>query len=1168
MNRNPDAARRQPSSLEQLSLVDDFEALDQQPDQKLSSPSDPRSPLPSGDDSSPQEVKAWPEPVQEAEEVQNPEGKLQKPEQAQEAEEKGEPQEGVNEEKKEEKPRVLNFSASQKQVIEARGKNLLVSASAGAGKTAVLVERLCQLVIQDRIPISAILAMTFTEDAAREMKVRLKARLLEMAGDPWIDQQISQLETASISTIHSFCLDVVQHYYYLAGLSYSMASHVDNGLADEQALEKACQQALAALDPKCGAELLLYLQAYSKTEKDLQEVLLKFLELARSKSDWKAWIESCARPDTLIEAMFYDWFAMRTQGLIDIFKQVRDEVENMQFSVLKKQQEYLVLFDGKLAKLEGCLEALQNKNYEVFASRFIEYVETSGKFTPTINKQSFKPIQEDSRKLEKEIAANLYTPSQFFQTAKALSRVQQTFARLAIDVQERFLMLKKEAGFIDFSDMEQYAWQILQNRQAADELREKYQVILIDEYQDTNDLQEAIINAIARQNNVFRVGDIKQSIYRFRQARPELMKGHLENAGSNDQVIAMQENYRSRAGLIDFNNVFFERLMNIEGLPSQFGSMDAALPGTESQKSSEQVPVRFVFTEYGGWQNPDKAEKTSEIKAKAIHRQHRYDLIAHDIEQKVASGKYFLRDIAILTRSSTPHDELKQALEAWGIRSIHHIRKGFYTNKSIQIVLSAMRIIQDPRNDIALMAALCSPLTGIEQDEVLPLLASREPGLSLYQTLHNSEQGYKMLQLVRDLKDLKNRPLPEIVTGIYGYHQFYQQYTTAQDKTNLDLLLQKAVQAQSLLDLDGFLESAALEENLNKTSEAIPFGREEDAVRISTIHASKGLQYKVVYLLCDQQQKDMEAGMPITFDADLGLAFDGLDWQAHAKVKSASTLAISQKRFLEETQEKMRLLYVACTRAEQELIFVDALKAEEIYDGPLDIHALLANKGFTSWFFHAFHTDPRGQVVFEKVTQLYERPAKSIFSKDHKVRLKTYSRPSVVISSQTASETKSSPGWKRVKKLGQAGSLQAREKGILIHEIVSSIPYPYQKEAIEAFVRWAKTTLDEQSIEQILALNDNARYEALMKAPHTFECPYCTREGEAYVHGFMDLVADLPGESVIVDFKTDAAFDAASLLDKYRSQLETYRNAMKQIRPGQKITAWIYSFALNEMIEV
>lgn len=1064
--------------------------------------------------------------------------------------------------------RVLQFSPSQQEVIEARDKNLLVSASAGAGKTAVLVERLCQLVIQDRIPISSILAMTFTEDAAREMKVRLKARLLEMQGDPWIDQQIGQLETASISTIHSFCLDVVQHYYYLADLSYSTASHVDNGLADEQALEMACTQALAALDPQAGARLLLYLQAYSKNEKDLQEALLKFLDLARSKADWKAWIKHCAQADEGIAAMFYDWYAMRIQGLIDIFIQVRDEVRFMEFVKTEKQQEYLTLFDGKIRKLESCLKALNEHNYPVFANRFVEYVETSGKFTPTINKQSFKPIHEDSRKLEKEIAASLYTPQQFARTSADAAAIQQTFATLAIDVQERFLRLKKEAGFIDFSDMEQYAWQILQNPQAADELREKYQVILIDEYQDTNDLQESIINAIARSNNVFRVGDIKQSIYRFRQARPELMKNHLEHAGKDDQIIAMQENYRSSAALIEFNNVFFDRLMNVEGLPSQFGRLDQAIAGTPAQHEQNQVPVRFLFTEYGGWQNPNTAEKTTEIKARAIHRQHRYDLIAHDIEQKVASGQYFLRDIAILTRSSTPHDELKQALEAWGIRSIHHIRKGFYTNKAIQIVLSAMRVIQDPRNDIALMAALCSPLTGVEQEEVLPLLVGREKGQSLYQTLHSSEQGYQLLKFVRDLKELKNRPLPEIVSGIYSYHLFYEQKTTAQDKTNLDLLLQKAVQAQSLLDLDGFLESAALEENLNKTSEAIPFGKEEDAVRISTIHASKGLQYKVVYLLCDQSWRDMEAGMPITFDSDLGLAFDGLDFQAHAKVKSASTLAISQKRFLEELQEKMRLLYVACTRAEAELIFVDALKSEEIYDGPLDIHALLSNKGFTSWFFHAFHKSPHGQVVFEKVEQLYERPNKSVFAKDRKIRLKTYSYPVKVITSQTASEAKSNPGWKSIRKLSQAGSLQARERGTLVHEIVSTLSYPYQPQEIKDFLQKSGQSLDPQSIEQILHLNDCPKYQQLMKVPHQFECAYCTRKNEAYVHGFMDLVADLPGQTVIVDFKTDAAFDAQSLLEKYRPQLETYRQAMKQIRPEQEITAWIYSFALNEMIEV
>ncbi len=1062
---------------------------------------------------------------------------------------------------------VLKFSPAQQAVIDSRHKNLLVSASAGAGKTAVLVERLCQLVIEDHIPISAILAMTFTEDAAREMKTRLKTRLMQQSEDPWIDLQISQLETASISTIHSFCLDVVGRYYYLAGLSYSTASHVDTGLADEQALAQAIQEGIAALDPRKGADLGIYLEAYSKSEKDLQEMLLKFLELARSKPDWKAWIQSCAASSTQIAPLFYDWYLIRVQSLIDIFEEVYEKVEAMEFTQQKKKAEYLTLFSGKIHNLEHCRTELEDQNYVGFAHAFTEYIENTGKFTPTINKQPFKEIQQDSRALEGQIAENLFRPDQFEQANESIRSIQKTFTDLAIDVQERFLALKKEAGFIDFSDMEQYAWQILQHQTAADELRQKYQVILIDEYQDTNDLQESIIQAIARPNNVFRVGDIKQSIYRFRQARPELMKHHLEQAGPFDEVIAMQENYRSTKTLIDFNNLFFKQLMNIEGLPSQFSAIDFARPGTPAQSEGNQALVRFLFTEYGSWKDPG-TNKTDARKAKTIHHKHRYDLIAHDIEEKMASGKYQLRDFAILTRSSTPHEDLKSALDSWGIRSLHHLRKGFYTNKAIQIILSAMRMIQDPRNDIALMAALCSPLTGIEQQEVLPLLANREKSESVYQTLRNSPQGYQLLKLVRDLKDLKEKPLPEMVISLYGYNQFYQQHTTSQDKTNLDLLLQKAVEANGLLDLDGFLESATLEENLDKTSEAIPFGREEDAVRISTIHASKGLQYKVVYLLCDQTNRDMEKGNPIAFDPDLGLSFEGLDVQNHLKLQSAPGLALEHKRFLEDIQEKMRLLYVACTRAEKELVFVDSLKSEKMYDGPLNIHALTSSKGFTSWFFKTFHTDLSHAVQFELVSDLYQRPNKSVSSKNHRVRLQPYKQPVSVISSQTASESKKSASWKSVRKNMQSSSLEARARGTLIHEIAGSIAYPYQRKDIEAFARKAGTILDEEGIDQILALNDNVQYQKWMAMPHTFECPYCAKQDNAYVHGFMDLVVDLPKESIIVDFKSDNVFDEHTLLEKYRAQLETYRRAMEQIRPDQKISAWIYSFTLKKMIEV
>lgn len=1063
----------------------------------------------------------------------------------------------------------ITFSKAQKQVIHSRGKNLLVSASAGAGKTAVLVERLCELVIKDRIPISSILAMTFTEEAAREMKSRLKLRLMEQAGDPWIDLQIGQLETAAISTIHSFCLSIVQRYYYLAGLSYSVVSHVDTGLADDQALEQAHQNALATMDPYKRAALSLYLAAYGQGDKELQATILKFLDLARSKPDWKAWIQSCKTPSPRITHDFYGWFALRIQALIDIFEIMEETVLELSFARADKQQEYLTLFQGKQQKLKVCLLALEEKNYMAFGNRFIEYIETSGKFTPTINKTSFKEIQQDSRRYEKAIADVLFTPEIFAQTTQETSLVQEAFVELAIAVQEEFLRLKREAGFIDFSDMEQYAWQILQHEQAAQTLRDQYEVILIDEYQDTNDLQESIIQAIARENNVFRVGDIKQSIYRFRQARPQLMKSHIEHLGPFDEVIAMQENYRSTKRLIDFNNTFFSQLMNVEGLEGQFSTMDFAKVGSDKQTEEPQKPVRFLFTEYQNMLDPQTGERMNENKARSLHRKHRLDLIAHDISKKLEAKEIQMRDVAILTRTSTSHDELKQALESWGIRSIHHLRKGFYTNKAIQIVLSALRVIQDNRNDIALMAALCSPLTGLDQENILPLLTKREEDQTLYQALHSSPEGYKVLALERKLRSLKNKSLPEMVLAIYALNDFYDQKTTAQDKTNLDLLLQKAVEANGLLDLDGFLDSAGLEEDLDKTSEAIPFGKEEDAVKISTIHASKGLQYKLVYILGEQTQRDMEAGTPIQFDADLGLSFDGLDVTNRLKRQSASHLALAHKRYLEDLEEKMRLLYVACTRAEQELVFVDALKHEDLYNGPLNTYALLNNKGFTSWFFHLFHLNFDPNVIFEKVETLYERPDLSVLTQNKSVPLRFYKLPTKTLTSQTASETKQKTSWKQIQNQAERSSIQARVRGTLIHDIVSTIPYPYQTKDIESFVKQADMTLDTKGIDQILALNQNDLYQKFMALPHDFECSYCTKTDNVYVHGFMDLVVELSDhETAVIDFKTDIAFDAFSLLRKYRKQLETYKEALQKIYPHKTIRAWIYSFSLKEMIEV
>ncbi|MFR7639139.1 exodeoxyribonuclease V subunit beta [Allobaculum fili] len=1060
----------------------------------------------------------------------------------------------------------LVFSPAQQKVIDSRNKNLLVSASAGAGKTAVLVERLCRLVVDDHVPVSSILAVTFTEDAAAEMKVRLKNRLMEAAKtDPSLNKEIGALETAMICTIHSFCLSIVQQYYFVAGLPYSMVNRIDNDLADSQALEEAVEQSMQALDPARSAELLLYMEACGQKEEHLRSRLLRYLSLAESKADPDGWMNACRHEAEDMSAWFLKYFDVRCEALIDIFEEMIEEVQVMDFAKAAKQSEYIERFSRKVEALERCREALAKGDYEAFGAQFIEYAETTDKFTPTINKISFKDIQTDSRKFEKEIADVLFTRKQYEESAKQIERVRNTFIDLAIDVRRRFQEIKKKAGFIDFSDMELYAWKILQDPETAKALRDRFEVILIDEYQDTNDLQETIIQAIARKNNVFRVGDIKQSIYGFRQARPQLMKNHLEHPGEYDEIVAMQENYRSSDSLIRFNNDFFRHLMNVDGLPSQFSAIDTAVTGSARQKEQAQKPVRFLYTEFG--KDARLGESLSAAGAQKEHRENRFDLIAQDIENHVKKEGIALRDIAILTRSSTSHDKIKKALEAWGIRSVHHVRHGFYTNKAVQVVLSAMRVIEDERNDIALMSVLASPLTGFTQQDILPMLSGSEDGQSLYTRLRQSEKGYELLKIVRDLKTLKDLSLPEMIVGIYQIRGFYDYSTSAQDKTNLDLLLEKAVSAQGLLDLEGFLSSAALEEDLDKTSEAMPFGKEEDAVHISTIHASKGLQYKLVYILCEQRQSDIEGMSPILLDADLGVAFKALDPNTMLSHKSAATIAFDTKRFFEEQQEKMRLLYVACTRAEEELVFVDTLKNENLYDGTLNLYRILANNGFTSWFFSLYHRNPIDLVDFEDVPELLQRPDRGV-SHHKKISIRRYQGPRQIVYSQTASKTKAHASWPKGGYGKGVESGLAKERGTLFHEMAATLPWPYTREDVEERLRQSGLGLSSGDADLLLRLNDNATYAKWMELPHEFECPYCVMEKGTIIHGYMDLVV-FDGDTIdILDFKTDAAFDEQSLADRYRGQLETYRKAMQSIHPDRKVRAWIYSFELASLFEI
>lgn len=1066
---------------------------------------------------------------------------------------------------------AIQFSPVQQQVIESRGKNLLVSASAGAGKTAVLVERLCRLVLEDHVSIDSILAVTFTEDAAAEMKERLKARLKQFddGRDPWIRTQLNLLETASISTIHGFCLSLVQSYYYLIPISYSMASTIDTGIADEQALSAAYRQALEGLGVEQGAALRLYFSAYSKSERDLQAMILRFLEMARSKPDPKAWMNECRQEPAgaLLDEWFFRYFTMRLEAMKALCLQMEEAIGLMEFAKIKARDDALAVFDSKKRDIEQCLYLAARRDYPALRAQLLHLIEQTGKFMRSVNKVSFEDEQSTWKQLESEILSVLFEEAQFAQFADQEAGIRQAFVDLAIGTEQAFSAIKEQEQFIDFSDMEHFAWKLLQNPAVRQELREKYQVILVDEYQDTNDLQEAILSSFARDNNVFRVGDIKQSIYGFRQARPDIMKQYLEHPGKHDEVIHMRENYRSSDLLIRFNNTFYQRLMNFKGCTPQFSGDDAAIAGTAAQKEQPQVPVRFLYSVYSEANPADYGVDARGIKG--VFKRARADMIAADIEEKVKSGQARMRDIAILSRASTPHEELKEALEARGIRSISHVKKGFYTNKSVQIVLSALRLIENRSNDIALMSVLCSPLSGYDEKKVLPYAAGKESSESLFHHLRHNDGAF-LLDVYWDLKKFEKMPFGEMVRSIYNYRDFYNAATTSQDKTNLDLLLEKAVEAQSTMDLSAFLESTGLEENLNRTSEAIPFGREEDAVRIGTIHSSKGLQYKIVYLLSDEGGRDMEAGSPLHMDLDLGLSMGSLDQEHWLRRPTKAQIAFEAKRFASDQEEKMRLLYVATTRAREQLVIVDTIRSEKPYENGLGPLALYRNKGFTSWFFHAFFSHRVPEVVFEKLETLPSRPEGR---KEYSVRyhVPQYEGPVREIRSRTASKLKKSLQWRAASALlssqDTAGN-KGKERGTLFHEMAEQLPYPYQKEPAAAFAARRGMELDERDLQQFLSLNDCAKYAEWMRQKHVFECPYAVMEGEQLVHGYMDMVVWNEQGISILDFKTDNAFSMESLVSYYRSQLETYRDAMKKIEPGVPVHLYLYSFSFGELAEL
>ena len=1028
-------------------------------------------------------------------------------------------------------------SPQQQAAISSLGNNVIVSASAGSGKTSVLVARLCKLVLEDRVPIDRLLAMTFTKDAAGEMKDRLRLSLEQATDmDPdYVSQQLAFLETADICTIDSFCLSVVQNYYYLDDtLTLTMVNQAASDAQQEDLFRQGYQQACQDMDPDALAHLLSYFTSMGKKEEDIRKSIQQLSDIANAKDNPQQWLQDIKQGQAQdeIDHWFHAYVRQKLQRLIELHQPIRTWHESLE----KRTQ--------VLEKIEDQWNEHGYQGLQKGMMAYYHAYQNFRKLNDGADKETYDIYKSEIKEIEEELNRFLYPHQTVQQDGLLMKPIYEAFCDLTSKTMDAYQELKRKHELLDFSDMSHYAYHLIDTYSIVkEELMNKYQYILVDEFQDTNELQESIIEAISQGNNVFRVGDVKQAIYGFRQARPDIMKRHLYE--KDDQNIILDKNYRSNASIIHFNNDFYQRIMNTSGLEPQFGDDDIAQVGSDKQSDLPQYPFRFLYCEFNEWDGHYSTKKSKANK-------NRYDIIAQDIIKQHASKGVDYKDICILTRQRKEHEALKDVLQAYGIPVLAEINHGFYTNAAVQIVLSTLKALMNPYDDIALASALLSPIGNVEASDLAKVKTKRNT--TLYQRIKDKP----FMASWNELKSHRFQPLSQLVQSIFAHNNFYTDYTSMTDKTNLDALLEKASLYPYQSEVLHFIQDQELDSKKDKEAEAFPYGKDEDVVRIKTMHQSKGLQFPVVYLL--GYEKGFSQKHPVLLDDALGIGFKTLGESKTVWRSSKEYCAIHYKQSLDAIYEEMRIFYVATTRAQKECIVVDAIADMSAYQEPLTLSVLTKHINYTDWILHTYHGENNDLIHFES-HPLYERP-EAEEAKSVKQPTLIYKGDIQCVETLTASSLKQKQTWKPF----ELKTNVATQRGTLFHEIMGQCSYPFQKQEVIDFANGYGYTMRETDLKQILALNENKVYAQWMKEVHQFECSYIISNDDAIIHGFMDLVIWLENETIILDYKTDTVSDEQQLIDLYHIQLETYKEALQACDDSKPIRTALYSFHLNKII--
>ncbi|WP_143320656.1 helicase-exonuclease AddAB subunit AddA [Clostridium sp. HBUAS56010] len=891
---------------------------------------------------------------------------------------------------------AIQWTDEQKAVIESRNRNLLVSAAAGSGKTAVLVERIIRMITEGEEParIDQLLVMTFTKAAADEMRERvLKAvdeKLLEDPENPHLQMQAAMIPYAQITTIDSFCLGLIREHY--DKLDIDPAFRVaDQG---ELILLKAdvMKEMLEDFYEKGENRFEQFVETYAtgKTDHGIEDYIMQVYTFSQS-NPWPAdWLTRC-RDELLTSDMGH---LMDTEWMKFLMNDARLQISEFIIQIEEAagmcEEEngplaYLPMLTSDLRLLNGLFSApdYEKLNERLKAVSFDRLASIRSKDIDPEKKAFVTGIRDRVKKAITKLT-ELYcfeSPKEVLADLEGTKEAVSMLLDLAGEFAQRYQEKKKEKNLVDFNDLEHYALGILLTREdgqwipsdAADELSAQFVEILVDEYQDSNDVQEALINSISRERfgtpNVFMVGDVKQSIYQFRLARPQLFLDKYESYKKEEgdyQKIELHQNFRSREEVLKSINEVFYQVMT-KNLGNISYTKDTALhPGADyapcEGRAGEKSELLMIHAEGNALKemDDDAGDFTSrELEAKAIAAKIR-ELIQPEtgllIWDKALNGTGGYRiagygDVVILLRSlSGWAEDFVNVLMNEGIPAYAETKTGYFTAVEVEVVLSMLNIIDNPMQDIPLAAVLKSPLAGITDEEMAHITAlfkkkskkGQDKGLygawMQYLREHEDQEDPDYQELPGKLRDFfvmlqsyrekaAYLSIHELLYDLYegtGYYNYISAMPAGEvRRANLAMLVEKA-SAYEKTSYTGLFHFIRYIENLKKYD--TDFGEaslagEEDTVRIMSIHKSKGLEFPVVFLAgMGKKFNKQDAYGKILIDPDLGIGTDHLDLERRLKAPTLKKHVLKRKMELSAMGEELRVLYVAMTRAKEKLI--------------------------------------------------------------------------------------------------------------------------------------------------------------------------------------------------------------------------------------------------------